>query len=67
MGYNEGMNFADYMTKVDGFLLRRVGMSSIDLPDFEYWAAWDDDETPAHTARRALANAGYNAEHRGGE
>ena len=49
--------FTAWMVQVDRQLQRFTGLDSRDLPDWDYWSAWDADMTPAAAAKEAAAAA----------
>lgn len=49
--------FDEWMAKVDGKLVVRVGLSSADLPDVAYAEMYEDGLSPAGAAARAIKNA----------
>lgn len=50
--------FADWLQRVDEICERRTGMSVLDLEDFRWRDAFDDDERPAAACRRFLEEIG---------
>lgn len=53
------MTFQQFMHLVDAALLRRVGMYSADLPDFNYRDAYLDGLTVDETVSDMLAEIGF--------
>lgn len=47
------------MEQVNAELVSMCGMGSEDLPDWNYWDAWDDGESPKYAALEVLDNADY--------
>jgi hypothetical protein len=54
------MTFEQWQAKVNQAIINQVDLEIDDLPDYDYWNAWNDGETPAYTAKMVIANA-YNA------
>lgn len=50
--------FQSYLDRIDAILDREVGCTIDDLPDFDYWSAWDAKEDPEEVARQVIAAAG---------
>jgi len=50
-------SFEAWMQKTDAALVRRCGMSSMDLPDCCYRDWYDDGVTPSEAAREAIREA----------
>ncbi|KKL76298.1 hypothetical protein LCGC14_2046270 [marine sediment metagenome] len=53
------ITFEEYKKAIDNFLLRKVGLSSDDLPDICYRDNYDMNVSVARTARQAIENCGY--------
>jgi uncharacterized protein DUF5419 len=49
------MTFEEFMQAVDVQVMRRVGVSYLDLPDFRYRDAYDDEMSPAECASEVIA------------
>ena len=49
--------FTAWMAKVDALMARSCGMSSMDLPDWNYRDAYDDGASPSSAARQAIRAA----------
>ena len=47
----------EWMEQVDACLVRRVGVSSADLPDVPYRDLFDQGSTPEEAAEEAVENA----------
>ncbi len=53
------MTFDDYMDAVNRAIEREVFVSAEDLPDYDFYSAWEDDIPVNETAAECLAEAGY--------
>ena len=53
------MTFENFMATVDGHLIRMIGISSGDLPDFLYWDAWDEEANPLDVALDVMDENGF--------
>ena len=53
------MTFEDWKNEVDTFLVNRCGLSSMDLPDCDYWNMWNDGLPSCDAAQTALEEAGF--------
>ncbi len=51
------MSYEDYMKKVDKYLLRKVGLTHMDLPDYHYWDSYNEGATPKEVAEDAIEYA----------
>lgn len=51
------LEFEAFMARVNARLEWGFGLSSLDLPDFDYHSAFEASEDPIHTARRAYSAA----------
>lgn len=51
--------FETWMIQVDRALVRRIGLESSDLPDWDYWTAWEDGLTPSQVVRDFMESEGY--------
>lgn len=51
--------FVEWRKEVNRAVIRQCGMSSWDLPDFDYAAAFEDGEDPEEVAIAVLENAGW--------
>ena len=49
--------FDEWKAKVSRRMYQLCGMGPDDLPDFEYWMAWNSGESVEQTARDAIASA----------
>lgn len=56
----KGLTFREWKREVNKELVHLCGMVADDLPDYDYWDAWDGEVTPADTAREVLEEAGYD-------
>ena len=54
---DDGASFEAWMARVDGALVRKVGVSSSDLPDCCYRDMYDAGCTPEDAADEAIDNA----------
>ena len=52
------MSFKEWMAKVDGWLMKKCGLDSRDLDDWDYASAFEDGWKPASAARAAYKAAG---------
>lgn len=52
-------DFDSFMVKVDKVIGRMSGLTSEDLPDYDYRTAFEDGVGPAQAARCALTEAGF--------
>lgn len=50
--------FEKFMREVDDACYEKCGMSVHDLPDFDYWSAFEDGKSPKATAAKAVRSAG---------
>ena len=50
--------FARFMSRVDTYLEELVGVTSIDLPDCDYWDMFDQGITARDAASWAIVKAG---------
>lgn len=55
---NREIKFCNYMRRVDTYLEEMVGVTSIDLPDCDYWDMFDCGITAKGAAEWALVKAG---------
>ena len=53
------MSYDAFMKRVDRVIEHECGLSYLDLPDYAYRDAYDDDADPRETALQALDNAGF--------
>ena len=54
------MTFEDWQREVNNALMRMCGMAIDDLPDYDYWCAWEAGDEPEETAKQVIENAhGY--------
>lgn len=44
------MSYQDWIEKVDQWLVSKIGLTHLDLPDYMTRAAYDDGESPEETA-----------------
>ncbi len=51
------MSYEDYMKKVDKYLLRKVGLTHMDLPDYHYRDSYDEGATVEEVAEDAIEYA----------
>jgi hypothetical protein len=51
-------SFETWMEKVDEALEQIVGLSSLDLPDIDYYSLYESGVSPRRAARRAIKEAG---------
>lgn len=51
--------FEQWMEEVNVALVSMCGMGSEDLPDWNYWDAWDDGISPKSAAADVLEEAEY--------
>jgi len=51
--------FAQFMQRVDHYLVKYVGLTSVDMEDYSYWTSFADGKSALKTARDAIA---YNCE-----
>lgn len=49
------MTFTEWMAKVDAIIMKKFGLDSRDLIDWDYHGAFEDGYTPAQAAREAIA------------
>lgn len=56
------LTFELWMRAVNAAILNVVGMTSEDLPDYEYHDAFDNNETPRQCAEMMLEAQGWNGE-----
>jgi hypothetical protein len=54
---DDGASFGAWMARVDEALVRKVGVSSADLPDLAYRDLYDQGVTPEEAADAAIENA----------
>jgi len=54
----EAKAFKAWMVKVDEALVAKCGLCSADLPDWDYWSAWEDGASPKGAATQAYKAAG---------
>lgn len=48
------MTFESWLKKVDAALLQLCGMTHEDIPDWDYYNAFEDDMTPVRAAKKAI-------------
>jgi hypothetical protein len=53
------MCFDDYMSQVDLWLLDMCDLTSADLPDYDFWNAYEDLVPAKICARRVIAAAEF--------
>jgi len=51
------ISFEEWKKKVDESLLKKCNMACDDLPDWDYWNAWDAGVTPSEAAKQVIKNA----------
>jgi len=52
--------FDEWKTMVDSLIAAKVGLTSDDLPDWDYYSAWQDGVRPSVAAARAIrADKGF--------
>lgn len=51
-----GLEFSDWLDKVDAILIQHIGLTHEDLADFNSYDAWDSEMTPEEGARECLAS-----------
>jgi hypothetical protein len=52
-------SFNEWMNEIDNIIGNICGMSYLDLPDYAYQDAFDDECSPYEVAMAALDNAGF--------
>jgi Family of unknown function (DUF5419) len=50
------MTFAEWMAKVDAIIMKKFGLDSRDLIDWDYHGAFEDGYTPSQAVREAIAS-----------
>lgn len=55
---SQDKGFLAFIEKVNARLIQICGMDSRDLPDYDYWNAYENLLSPGITAREAIRNAG---------
>lgn len=60
--YTDDPNFALWLHYLDRACMRRAFLSYRDLEDWDYWAAYDGDMSPAEACRDMLEANGYPME-----
>lgn len=53
-----GLTFDAWMTRVNAAIDKLCGCDSDDLPDYDYYNAYEDMLSPSQAARKAIRNAG---------
>lgn len=53
------MTFKGWMVQVDGILEAKLGLTSRDLPDLDYYDMFEDGMTPLAAAYKALRENGF--------
>lgn len=51
------LSFEEWQIKVNSYVIRGCGMEIDDLPDYDYWNAWDAGDSPHKCAQDVIANA----------
>lgn len=51
------LTFEEWQARVNKVLINRVDLGIDDLPDYDYWTAWNCGESPLECARDVLENA----------
>ena len=51
------MYFDEWQRIVELYLVEKCGMGIEDLPDYDYWEAWDNGENPKNVAEQVIENA----------
>lgn len=54
--------FIGWLDKVDAVVMRRVGLSLFDLPDFLPRDEWEAGTSPSRAAREVISAAGFSGE-----
>lgn len=54
-----GKTFEEWMARVDAECINISGVSIYDLPDYAFFQAWRDEETPEDVAARVLEYEGF--------
>lgn len=49
--------FEVWQAKVNAFLIRKCGFGIDDLPDWDYYNAWNDGMPPSQAAYQVIQNA----------
>lgn len=50
-------DFETWMKKVNAFIERKTGFGIDDLPDWDYWNAWNDGMPPSQAAYQVIQAA----------
>lgn len=51
------LSFEDWQKQVNIRVIKIIGLTIDDLPDFDYWSAWDAGISPSETARDVIQAA----------
>lgn len=55
----QSMTIEQWNRQLDRELEKLCGMNMDCLPDYDTWNAWNDGETPQHTARKVIKAAQF--------
>ncbi len=50
--------FGEWMTLVESAIENKIGLNTLDLPDYDFYDAFDSGKCPATTAAKCIRNAG---------
>ena len=61
-GYNLSFNikngnyitFSDWKKEVDNIVLKKIGLHCNDIPDYDYWKAWDENKCTEFIANKVM-------------
>lgn len=51
------MSFEQWRAKVNMYVEMYIGLGCDDLPDWDYWYAWNDGMSPSKAASEVVRNA----------
>ena len=50
------ITFTDWKNEVDKIVLKNIGLHCKDIPDFDYWKAWDENKCTKYIADKVINN-----------
>lgn len=48
------MEYKEWLKQVNRLVFLKTGLSTEDLPDFDYWTSWDANESPEDCVYNAI-------------
>ena len=48
------ITFSDWKKEVDNIVLKKIGLHCNDIPDYDYWKAWDENKCTEFIANKVM-------------